>query len=238
MMELSIVMPVYNEAGVLASSLDEALSTVVKASYPCEILLVDDASSDQSFEILQEYQKRYPQTIRVLRHQSNRGIMGALKTLFSEARGRYIFFNSSDGQFRTSDVLRMMDLRDSYDLIVGQRKQKLYNMRRHLVSWFFNFLPKVFFGVETYDAGSVKLYRADVLKIPLISQSPFREAERIIRAKKLGFRVGAIPVIHYQRRAGRATGAEWKLLAESCKDLFRCWVVLDVFSTRPKEIAG
>lgn len=45
-MELSIVMPVYNEAAVLASSLEEALATVAKASYPCEILLVDDASQD------------------------------------------------------------------------------------------------------------------------------------------------------------------------------------------------
>ncbi|MEZ4749298.1 MAG: glycosyltransferase family 2 protein [Bdellovibrionota bacterium] len=236
-MELSIVMPVYNEAGVLASSLDEALATVAKASYPCEILLVDDASKDNSFEILQEYEKRYPQKIRVLRHSSNRGIMGALETLFSEARGKYVF-NSSDGQFRTEDVLRMMDLRGSYDLIVGQRKQKLYDLRRHIVSWFFNFLPKVFFGVQTFDAGSVKLYHADVLKIPLISQSPFREAERIIRAEKLGFRIGAIPVTHYQRRAGRATGADWRLLAESTKDLLKCRLSLGMPSPSPKQIAG
>lgn len=232
------MMPVYNEAAVLASSLEEALATVAKASYPCEILLVDDASQDRSYEILKEYQAKHPDKIRVLRHYNNRGIMGALETLFREARGNYVFFNSSDGQFRTEDVLRMMDVRDSYDLVVGQRREKLYDVRRHVVSWFFNFLPKVIFGVETYDAGSVKLYHADVLKIPLISESPFREAERIVRAQKQGFRIGAIPVQHYQRRAGRATGADWRLLTESVKDLIRCWGSINLFSSAPKQIAG
>ena len=70
----------------------------------------------------------------------------------------------------------------------------------------FNLLPLILFGVRTYDAGSIKLFRADVLAIPLISRSPFREAERIIRANRRGYRVGAIEVEHHDRRGGRATG--------------------------------
>jgi hypothetical protein len=77
--------------------------------------------------------------------------------------------------------------------------------------------------VRTYDAGSIKLLRADVLRIPLISRSPFREAERIIRASRRGYRVGALRVEHHGRHGGRASGAGWRLILTSVADLWRCW---------------
>ncbi len=219
--ELSVVMPVYNEEKVLAEAIEEALIAMKGADFSYEILLCNDASTDGSGAILAQYADKYPNQVRVVTHAVNRGIMGALATLFESARGRFIFFNSSDGQFKTSDALRMMQLRDKYDIVVGKRERKLYNWRRHLVSWAFNRVPKWFFGVETYDAGSIKLYTAEVLTIPLVSLSPFREAERLIRAQKMGKRIGMVSVDHCQRRGGRATGAQLRLLVHSLCDVLR-----------------
>ena len=87
----------------------------------------------------------------------------------------------------------------------------------------FNLLPRILFGVRTFDAGSIKLFRADVLRIPLISGSPFREAERIIRANRRGYRVGAVDVEHHERCLGQATGARLPLVVLSVVDLVRCW---------------
>jgi glycosyltransferase involved in cell wall biosynthesis len=225
--ELSVVMPVHNEEEALPSVLEEAIEALGEADFSYEIVLLDDASTDRSLEILQAYRQRYPHLLRVLRHETNRGIAEAFRTLYRHARGRYVFCNGSDGQCSTAECLRMMRLRDRYDLIVGKRRRKQYRLVRHVVSAGFNAVPLLFFGVRTYDAGNIKLFRKDVLDIPLLSRSPFAEAERIIRARRRGFQVGAVPVEHHPRQGGKAGGARWHLITKSLIDLGRCfWAIV------------
>jgi glycosyltransferase involved in cell wall biosynthesis len=222
--ELSVAMPVYNEEQALPEVLDEALATLAAAPFTSEIVLVDDASTDGSLAILEAFQRRHPEvTIRILRHERNRGIAAACATLFAAARGRYVFLNASDGQCRTAECLPMMELRGRCDLVVGRRTAKHYTLRRALISRAFNLLPQLLFGVRTHDAGSIKLVRRDLLQIPLVSRGPFREAERIIRARRRGCRIGVVEVENRPRRGGRATGARWGLIAQALLDLARCW---------------
>jgi glycosyltransferase involved in cell wall biosynthesis len=220
---LSVVMPVYNEEAALPGVLDEALHALEHADFPAEILLVNDASTDRSAAILDSYQAAHPEIVRVLHHQANRGITGACQTLYDNARGDFIFINGSDGQWRTAECLRMMELRDRYDLIVGRRRRKQYSWQRLIVSSAFNLLPALLFGVRTYDAGSIKLFRREVLNIPVLSRGPFREAERIIRARDQKYRIGVIDVDHFSRNGGKAGGAKFSLIAQSVGDLARCW---------------
>ena len=226
--ELSVVMPVYNEQEALPDVLDEAVAALAFADFRTEILLVDDASTDRTPEILDRYQHSHPDVIRVLRHETNRGITATCQTLYDNARGAFVFINGSDGQWKTAESLRMMGLRDRYDLIVGRRRRKQYDWRRSVVSMAFNLLPAVLFGVRTYDAGSIKLFRREILELPVMSQGPFREAERIIRATDAGFRVGVVDVDHYQRHGGVASGARWSLIRQSVVDLAHCWWELRV----------
>ena len=153
-----------------------------------------------------------PDTVRVLRNEANAGIIATCERLYASARGRLVFVNSSDGQWKCAEVLPMLAVADRYDLVVGRRRHKRYGLRRQVVSGLFNLLPRLLFGVETHDAGSIKLFRREVLDIPLVSRSPFREAERIIRAYRLGYRIGAVDVEHLDRRGGQATGARWRLI--------------------------
>lgn len=221
--DLSVVMPVYNEEEALPAVLDEAVAALRTADFRCEIVLVDDASRDRSPQILGDYAAAHPGLIRVLTHPQNRGIDGACKTLYENARGAYVFIIGSDGQWKTAEALRMMALRDQFDLIVGRRLAKRYDWRRKLVSGAFNLLPRALFGVNTYDAGSIKLFRRDILTLPTISGGVFREAERIIRARDAGLRVGVIDVEHFSRNGGVAGGAKWRLIRQSVLDLGRCW---------------
>jgi glycosyltransferase involved in cell wall biosynthesis len=217
-------MPVYNEEEALPEVLDEAVAALAGALFSYEIVLVDDASTDRSLAILEAYQERHPQVaLRILRHERNRGIAAACATLFAAARGQYIFLNGSDGQCRTAECLRLMELRDRYALVVGKRVAKHYTLRRALISRAFNLLPWLLFGVHTHDAGSIKLIRRDLLQIPLWSRGPFREAERIIRAQRRGHRIGVLDVENRRRHGGRPTGARWSLVGQAVLDLLRCW---------------
>jgi glycosyltransferase involved in cell wall biosynthesis len=221
---LSIVMPVYNEEGALPEVLAEAAAVAARAPFDVEVVVVDDASTDGSLQLLHDWQARHPElTFRILRHESNRGIAGACTTLFAAARGEYVFLNGADGQCRSADALHMMGLRDRYDIVVGRRRDKHYTWRRALISKAFNLLPWLLFGVRTYDAGTIKLVRADLLRIGLLSRSPFAEAERIIRASRRGCRVGWTWVDNRPRRSGKAGGARWSLVAQSLRDALRCW---------------
>jgi glycosyltransferase involved in cell wall biosynthesis len=223
-LDLSIVMPVFNEERNLPSVLEEAESVLSNASFRFEVILVDDASTDRSLGILEAFQHQHPQfPLRILRHEQNRGIAAACNTLFDAARGDYVFLNASDGQCATAECLRMMQVRDHYDIVVGKRRSKQYTWRRKVISWAFNLLPVVLFGTCTYDAGSIKLVKAELLRIPLISRGPFREAERIIRAKRRRYRIGAVTVESHPRRGGKATGARWSLVGQAMIDLLHCW---------------
>jgi glycosyltransferase involved in cell wall biosynthesis len=222
--ELSVVMPVYNEERALPEVLDEALRVLAGAPFGFEFVLVDDASTDSSPAILRAFQQQHPQfSIRILRHERNRGIAAACETLFTAARGRYVFLNASDGQCRTAECLRMMELRGRYDLVIGKRVEKHYTLCRAAISRAFNLLPWLLFGVPTHDAGSIKLVRRELLQIPLASRGPFREAERIIRARRRGYRIGMVTVDNQPRRNGEARGARWGLVGQAVLDLLRCW---------------
>jgi dolichol-phosphate mannosyltransferase len=222
--ELSVVMPVYNEEGALQEVLEEARLTLASAPFSYEIVVVDDASTDASLAILQAYQERHPELpLRVLRHERNGGIAAACATLFAAARGRYVFLNGSDGQCKTAEGLRLMQMRDRYDIVIGWRIDKHYTARRALISGAFNLLPRLLFGVRTYDAGSIKVVRRDLLQLPLCSRGPFAEAERIVRASRRGCRVGVLEVESRPRHGGRSTGARWGLVAQAVLDLLRCW---------------
>jgi glycosyltransferase involved in cell wall biosynthesis len=225
-------MPVYNEEQALPGVLEEALAALALAPFTYEIVLVDDASSDRSGEILEAYQARYPGVIRVLKHEHNRGIAGACRTLYEAARGAYVFLNASDGQWRTAECLAMLARRRDFDVIVGKRRVKRYTWRRRLISGAFNLLPRLLFGVATYDAGSIKLFCREVLSVPLSSRGPFGEAERIVRARRRGYRVGVVEVEHLARRGGVASGARWGLVCGALADLGRCWWSLVVRGER------
>jgi glycosyltransferase involved in cell wall biosynthesis len=221
--DLSIVFPAYNEAATIAEVVEEADTSLRHSGYRYELLVLDDGSSDTTWARLTSLAEHFAQ-LRLLRHRQNQGITASLNDLFQAARGTWVFPNGSDGQWRTAEVLRMLPLIGQYDVIVGQRQQKHYSLSRATVSWLFNLLPLLLFGVRTYDAGSIKLMPRKLLEeCSLISEGPFREAERLIRAAYRGYRIGVISVACYPRRVGWGSGARWRLVLLSARDLLRCW---------------
>ncbi len=203
--ELSVVLPVFNEEEALPAVLDEALAALDGADFSHEIVLLDDASTDRTPDILRDFQRRYPETVRLLRHERNRGIAAACSSLYAGAHGRFVFINGSDGQWRTAECLRMMALRHRFDVVVGRRVKKQYRLGRQLVSAAFNLLPRLLFGVAVHDAGSIKLFRREVLALPLLSRGPFREAERLVR--RSGAATALVPSMSSTCRAGAARRA-------------------------------
>jgi polyisoprenyl-phosphate glycosyltransferase len=236
-MELSVVMPVYNEEATVERAVGEHVR-VLERLKQCdwEILCVDDASIDASADILERL-SRADSRVRLLRHRENRGIYESFDDLFRNARGTYIYMTASDGQWPAENLERMFPLLGKgADLIVGvrQNRSEVYGLKRQAISYAYNFLPRLLFGVKTADAGSVKLGRSEIFRLNLISRSPFAEAERIIRAREYGYRVEFVPIRFQPRGGGKENGAKWSNIKGSLRDLYRCW---QVYGSQRTEVA-
>jgi glycosyltransferase involved in cell wall biosynthesis len=150
--ELTIVVPVYNEAAALPGFLAELLPFV--AALPAEVILVDDGSRDGSREILAGVQTT---GVRVLRHKLNRGYGGALKTGVAAAQTRYTITIDADGQHRLEDVRRLYEaIRSSAaDMVIGSRRgQRDASLSRALGKRLIRLLARSFMRIPVHDLNS------------------------------------------------------------------------------------
>src|SRR5690242_5034338 len=93
---LSVLMPLYNEEEYLATILDRVLKAPLPEGLDREIVLVDDGSRDASVEIAQDFVLRYPDTIRLIRHERNQGKGAAIRTAIQNARGEFSIIQDAD----------------------------------------------------------------------------------------------------------------------------------------------
>jgi glycosyltransferase involved in cell wall biosynthesis len=225
---LSVAMGAFNEEAAIEGVILEHVHVLQRLQPRVpkwEIVCVDDGSTDTTPQILDQIQSRLPE-LRVIRHQTNRGIAATQAHSYREARGTHIYFTGSDGQWPPENLPQMLGLvLSGADLVVGvrQNQKEVYTLWRQFVSFAFNLFPRLLLGVKTGDAGSVKLGRTALFILPLVSRSPFAEAERIVQAHWLGYKVDFIPIRFLNRSGGKAKGASWSNVASSTRDLFRCF---------------
>ena len=223
MPSVSVCFPAYNEQATIEGVLIEAHELLHASGLDYEILVCNDGSEDRTGRIIEETARRLP-NIRALNNPRNMGIHDTFERLYREASKDFVFLNSTDRQWETSTLFEMLPLTGNFDIVIASRKNKHYGTIRSFVSWAFNALPAILFGVETHDAGAVKLVRREIIeRFPLVSRSPFSEAERLIRASRAGYRIVSYPVTVLDRQAGRSRGANPGVVAESIKDVARVW---------------
>jgi len=220
---VSVCFPAYNEKATIKDVLLEAYDLMKKSGLDYEILACNDGSTDDTPSILNELEQRIP-TLKVFHNNPNQGMRYTFELLYHKATKDYVFLNSSDRQWPTQCLFDMLPLTEHYDIIVASRKNKNYSLYRAILSRAYNTLPQWLFNVKTYDAGAVKLIKREIIeKFPLISLSPFTEAERIIRAARSGYKITEFPVETAPRLTGKATGAKLGLVFQAVIDVIKVW---------------
>lgn len=234
--DLSVVIPVRDEAPNVGELYRELVETLDRWGRPYELLFVDDGSIDGTFEALAAIQARDPR-VRIIRFRRNFGQTAAFSAGFAHARGRLVATMDGDLQNDPNDLPRLVALvEEGYDIACGWRKaRKDPWLTRRLPSMVANWLISWATGVHLHDYGcSLKVFRAEVVK-PL---RLYGEMHRFIPAvaSEMGVRVTELPVNHRPRRHGRSKYG----LSRTVR------VVLDLltvkfflsYSTRPLQIFG
>lgn len=236
MPELSVVVPLYNEAPNLERLHAEFTAALEGWGRPYELILVDDGSTDGSLEILEKLAAKDAR-VRVIEFRRNFGQTAAFAAGFAQARGRLIATADGDLQNDPADLPGMVARVESgYDIVCGWRKdRKDAFINRRLPSVIANWLISRSTGVRLNDYGcSLKVFRAEVVK-PL---RLYGEMHRFLPAlaSEMGVRIVEQPVNHRARVHGRSKYGISRTF-RVILDLLTVKFLLS-YSTRPLQIFG
>jgi glycosyltransferase involved in cell wall biosynthesis len=234
---ISIVLPIYNEAGALPGLHEELIHVLEQLGRPYEIVAVNDGSSDESLSVLRRLQEQVDH-LRIINFRRNFGQTAAFAAGFDYARGEIVITLDADGQNDPADIIRLLQVMEEgdYDIVSGWRQdRKEPFLTRRLPSIMANHLISRTTGVSLHDYGcSLKAYRAEVVK----HINLYGELHRFIPALAgwMGVRVKEIPVCDRPRKYGKSKYGISRTI-RVLLDLFTVTYLLS-FSSRPMQLFG
>lgn len=214
---LSVVVPLHNEAPNVLPLTRQVFQALAQHQDSLEVLLVDDASTDDTWQQLQEARKLFP-AVRPVRHLRQAGQSAALYTGFRASRGATIATLDGDLQNDPADLPAMLARLADYDMVCGARTKRADNFLRRISSRIARLARKMALKADFADTGcNVRVFkRAVVDTIPA-----FDGMHRFmpILAQNAGARVLEIPVAHRPRTAGLSKYGVWNRLGRGVRDL-------------------
>ena len=237
-MDLSIVVPLLNERESLPELTSRIARVMEDNSLSFEILMVDDGSTDGSWECIRELAAADPR-IKGIRFRRNYGKSAALFCGFEKARGEVVATMDADLQDAPEELpeMRRMIIEDGYDLVSGWKRHRKDNaLTKNLPSKLYNSTARRITGIKLHDMNcGLKVYRKDVVK----SIEVYGEMHRYIPylAKNAGFtRIGEKEVHHEKRKYGKSKFGMERFI-NGFLDLQSLWF-LSTFGKKPMHIFG
>jgi glycosyltransferase involved in cell wall biosynthesis len=212
--KISIIIPAYNEAGYIAKNIGIIVKTFQGFGCSFELIVVDDGSTDGTFEAAVNAAKFYPGQVIVKKNAYNIGKGRAFKRAIHFVTGDYTVFMDADMDLHPQQVPTLFSIMrlDNADVVIGSKMHPnsvvSYSWERRVVSWCYYFVVKVLFGLPCHDTQTgLKLFKTKVLKkvFPRILVKKFAfDLEVLVNAFHLGYKIVEAPIVLTpQRRFGR-----------------------------------
>lgn len=199
--DVSVLVPARNEAENLPLFLAQAAEMASASSeIRYEFVVIDDGSTDGSWDLLQLMLPDYP-FLKAVRHRTGRGIADALRTGYLHSSGKVLVFYPADLQYKPEDIPRLVEpiLSDQSDMVTGYKEGKY---EKAFVSSVYNKLSRSLFNVPVRDLNSVKAYRREIMDS--LPPRPDWHRYMVVMAAAQGYSVTEVPVPLYQRHAGKS----------------------------------
>src|SRR5258705_1643598 len=198
--EVSIFVPAKDEAENLPLFMEQASAAFASAPQRYEVIVIDDGSVDDSWNVLQRLAAQYP-FLRPVRHGIRRGIADALRTGYLHSRGGILVFYPADLQYKPEDIPRLIApiVAGESDIVAGYKDGKY---EKAFVSGIYNRLSRSLFKVTVRDLNSVKAYRREVMDA--LPNRPDWHRYMVVMAAAEGFKESAVRVPLYPRKVGES----------------------------------
>jgi glycosyltransferase involved in cell wall biosynthesis len=220
---VSLFFPVYNDETTVRAITERALSMLEAYGLPFEIIIVNDGSLDGSRDVAEQLASEHPGAVRVVHHEANRGYGAAFRSGVDASRFDWICMVDGDNEYDVHDVLKMLELRNFYRMVIGFRYRKLYSTSRIFVSYVYNRLLRWLFRTPFRDISTgVRIFHRCILDdIALTSDSPFVGAELAIKTMLRGYPVGELGIQTFPRTFGRSTSTSPRNIVRTIADMLR-----------------
>jgi glycosyltransferase involved in cell wall biosynthesis len=230
-----VIVPAFNEAENMPDLFLELAGTFERSGLDGEIVLVDDGSTDGTFERAAEAARAAGVEARttLLRHRTNRGKTAALVTAARASDAPCFVLFDADLQHSTDEIPRFLDsLDEGFDVVAGR---KVGDYPKRLVSGIYNGLSRVIFRVPVGDLNSMKAFRREVIDEIHLREDWHRYL--VVLAHDRGFRIGEIDIRLLPRRRGESKYSGQGRVVVGLLDLVSVWFQL-VFSRKPMLFFG
>lgn len=211
--DLTVFLPVHNEADVIEKVLDAFYAQVVSPT-SARLLVCEDGSTDETGTVLQRLTSKYP--MRLERGSERKGYAEAVRDGLQSVDTPLVFFADSDGQYYPEDFWKLAAHAKDYDMVIGRKVNRDEPLYRILLSRGFHLLAKALTGVplKDMDCGFRILRRETIARIlPEVHSLPYSFwAEFSIFAYRRGLRILEVPVSHRSRPTGSTTIYRWEHL--------------------------
>lgn len=237
-MDLSIVIPLLNEAESLEELHTWITSVMVEDNFSYEIIFINDGSTDGSWEIIKSLASEFD-SVKALNFKKNYGKSQALHAGFAEAKGNVVITMDADLQDNPGEISELYNLitKEDYDLVSGWKKKRYDSVLfKNLPSKLFNKAARWTSGLKLHDFNcGLKAYKNDVIKHIDVNGEMHRYIP--VLAKQAGFnRIGEKVVKHQARKYGKTKfGAE--RFINGFLDLVTLWF-FSKFGKRPMHLFG
>lgn len=237
-MDISIIIPAYNESESLTELCAWTERVMAENGYSYEIIIVDDGSSDGTWNTVRKLAEGN-RAIHGIRFRRNYGKSAALYCGFEKAQGDVVFTMDADLQDSPEEIpaMRSMIVEEGYDLVSGWKQHRKDNkLTKNLPSKLYNATARRITGIRLHDMNcGLKAYRNDVVK----SIEVYGEMHRYIPylAKNAGFdKIGEKPVHHQKRKYGKSKFGMERFI-NGFLDLQSLWF-LSTFGKKPMHFFG
>ena len=218
-MELSVVMPAYNEEECIEKVLLNLVEYLDRMKLSCEIVVIDDGSTDRTPDILNKLKEKI-KYLRVIAHKKNIGVGSAIRTGLLNSKGERVIIYPADGEESPHIIEEFLSKKA--DVVVGVRKSRYHRKISYITSFMWRWLINKTFGTRFLDVNWVKMFRRRILdNINIISSSAFIDGEILVKAVYRGYSLDYVYTSQKKRLSGRSKCNAFKIFLPALIDLIR-----------------
>ena len=238
-MKLTILMPVYNERTVVERCISQVMIAPIPENMERELVIVDDCSTDGTWDILQRLAKSYPE-IRLYRHEKNAGKGAAVRTAIEKAAGDFALIQDADLEYDPFEYpLLLRPLLDGHaDAVFGSRylageRTRVLPFWHSMINKGLTLVSNMFCNLNLTDMETCyKVFRTDLLKsIPIRSDRFGFEPEIVMKSAKRNFRIYEVPISYHGRTYEEGKKIGWRDGLKALGVILKFWVIDDLYSS-------
>jgi len=199
---VSVIINVFNEADTIENEIRDIYQTIINRIPSSELIVAEDGSTDGTSAII----KRLVTQLGVIHSTSieRKGYSKAFRDAIQLARNPWIFYSDTGGKNDFSDFWKLYQIRKEADLVIGNRSGRTDQLYRKMLTWVYNLLLNIYFGVHVKDADSgFRLYKTSLLKKIALQEwinKDLISSEIVIRMYRLGAKIKEVPIVYKQRK--------------------------------------